>query len=275
MSDNTSSLGNLQKGFLTALQHPHQSVNFSSDFSISPNSRLSGAECLAIYQRSYYARLLNCMREQFPALCHCLGNSIFDEFATDYLTQCAPTSYTLYDLGRRFPDFLYETRPNQDLDDSAQEIWVNFMLDLVGFEFQVFTLFDAQGDEASWFAAADTPDDALQLQKCFVLDTFRFDVADYYHGVRNKQNPPLPPLQQTNIALVRKNFLTHTLYLTDLHYAFLLALKSGGTVVGALAEVSDRYNLPLEQVSSSWLHPEGIRQRWIKNGLFLDKRKLL
>lgn len=274
MPDNLTSLGNLQKEFLTALQHPYRAVKFSSDFTINPNSRLSGTECLAIYQRSYYARLLNCMREQFPALCHCLGNSIFDEFATAYLTRCAPTRYTLYELGRQFPGFLYDTRPNQELDDSAQEVWVNFMLDLAYFEFQVFTLFDAEGDEASLFAAADTPDDALLLQKCLTLNTFRFDVAVYYHGVRNKQNPPLPPLQQTKIALVRKNFLTHTLYLTDLQYAFLLAIKSGKTVADALAEVADRSSLPLEQVSSSWLHPEGTRQRWIKNGLFLDKRKL-
>ena len=45
----------------------------------------SAARRLAIYQRSYYERLLSCMREQFPALCHALGQELFDDFALEYL----------------------------------------------------------------------------------------------------------------------------------------------------------------------------------------------
>ena len=52
------------------------------------------------------------MREQFPALCHALGAALFDDFVADYIRDHPPESHTLYDLGRRFPAFLEDNRPD-------------------------------------------------------------------------------------------------------------------------------------------------------------------
>lgn len=266
------SLDDIQKTMLKALQSPHESDDLFLSTSIKSNNRLNSSECLAIYQHSYYARLLSCMREQFPALYHCLDKELFNEFSKQYLAHCFPKSYTLYELGRRFPKFLYDTRPNQNLDENKQERWVNFMIDLASFEFRVFSLFDAHGNKADEFATLDTPDNDLVLQKCLEISEYRFDVAEYYHGVRNKQNPSLPPLFNTKLALVRKDFLTYTLFLSTPQYHFLQFLKSGKTVSEAIINVSIQLNLPQEQVASSWNKPGGIRKRWIENGLFLDKK---
>ena len=47
---------------------------------VTPSTSLSGAERLAIYSRSYHARLLECLRAQFPAVRHALGDELFEYF---------------------------------------------------------------------------------------------------------------------------------------------------------------------------------------------------
>ena len=39
----------------------------------------------------------------FPALCHALGEELFNDFVADYIRERPPVSHTLYDLGPRFP----------------------------------------------------------------------------------------------------------------------------------------------------------------------------
>lgn len=231
-------------------------------------SRISETEALAIYQRSYYQRLLKCMSEQFPALCHALGEQLFVDFARDYLHTHAPVSYTLYDLGRRFPDFLEDTRPDRDTQGSERELWIDFMVDLAKFERLVFTLFDAPGHEGRPLADVDTPDEHLHLQPAFALGAYRFPVAEYYHAVRADVNPALPPYAPCHVALVRKDFVTRTVLLGSMQYAFLQLLQHTGTIDGALSALCDRYGFERGDVERSWSGPDGVRNRWVSAGFF-------
>src|SRR5271155_476952 len=76
-------------------------------------------ERLSIYGYAYYARLLECLREEFPVLKHALGDELFDGFAAEYLEQYPSRSYTLFHLGLDFPRFLAETRPDRDREESS------------------------------------------------------------------------------------------------------------------------------------------------------------
>src|SRR4051812_12009803 len=118
------------------------------------DGRLGAAGGLAVYQRGYFLRIAACMREQFPALCHALGRALFDDFVADYIRDCPPVRHTLYDLGRRFAGWMEANRP----DGAAREPWVDFMIDLADFEYTVFVMFDAEGNEGRPFATSDTPD---------------------------------------------------------------------------------------------------------------------
>lgn len=264
----TNNLKALQESFLDALQYPLQ-TNVSLSATLKSNSRMQALDCLAIYQRSYYARLLNCMKEQFPALCYSLGEELFNDFSKEYLKTCKPSSYTLYDLGKRFPNFLNDTQPTYH-DDRPQEPWVKFMIDLASFEYLVFSLFDAKGNEKDLFASVDTSDSQLKLQKCFALASYDFDVASYYHAVRKNEKPALPSIKKTRLALVRKDYLTHTMLLSEPHYHFLSMMQSGKSVESALYDVASFYNLPEDQVKGSWSDANGVRARWINSGFFLS-----
>ena len=233
------------------------------------DGRLGAAGGLAVYQRGYFLRIVACMREQFPALCHALGRALFDDFVADYIRECPPERHTLYDLGRRFPGWMDANRPDGD----AREPWVDFMIDLASFEYAVFVMFDAEGNEGHPFATSDTPDAALCLQPAFALGSYGFPVADYYHAVRRGEDPPLPMPAPSHVALVRTDYVIRTVPLSGTHHAFLAGMLTGSSVEAALADVSAQFGLDLAEARRSWRDARGSRDRWIEWGFFVPNEK--
>lgn len=232
--------------------------------------RLDPAAGLRIYQRGYFLRIAACMREQFPALCHALGRDLFDDFVADYIRDCPPARHTLYDLGRRFPAWLEANCPEPE----AAAPWVAFMIDLARFEYAVFAMFDAPGHEGQAYATRDTPDAALRLQPAFALGSYRFPVAAFYHAVRRGECPPIPaPAPGAHrVALVRTDYRTRTVSLSEVQHALLEQLADGVAIDAALATVTTRFGLEPSEVQRSWSGPQGCRTHWIEWGFFRDAR---
>lgn len=230
--------------------------------------RLAAADGLAIYQRGYFLRIVRCMRDQFPALCNALDKALFDDFVADYVRDRPPESHTLYDLGRRFPDWLEENRPDRDSAPEAREGWIDFVVDLARFERLVFATFDAPGNEGRPFAGPDTPDERLRLQPCFALGAYRFPVAAYYHQVRLGEPAPLPAAADSFVALVRTDYVTRTIGLSLPQYLFLQAMSEGRGVEGGLRAAAAHLSTAPEEVRRTW-RAGGERQRWIEAGFFV------
>jgi hypothetical protein len=263
-----SDIHSVQQWMHDALVFPRMVDSGRRDELLRPSPRLTGAAGLAIYQRGYFLRIANCMREQFPALCHALGEPLFNDFVADYISDKPPESHTLYDLGRRFPGWLGENRPDLDLPPAERELWVDFMIDLARFERQVFALFDAPGHEGRPFADAATPDERLRLQPCFDFGAYDFPVPAYYHSVRLKEPAPLPPAERSFAALVRTDYVTRTVPLTETQYLFLQAMTQGGGVEDGIAAVARHLSTAPDRVRGSW-HSSGERQRWLDWGFFI------
>jgi Putative DNA-binding domain len=234
---------------------------------LASSPRLSAGEGLAVYQRGYFLRIARCLREQFPALCHALGEPLFDDFVADYISERPPESHTLYDLGRRFPAWLEESRPDRDLPLEARETWADFMVDLARFERQVFALFDAPGHEGKPFADEAVPDRRLRLQPAFDLGAYRFPVAAYYHSVRRSEAATLPPATPSFVALVRTDYVTHTIPLSRAHHSFLAAMAAGGGVEDGIATAARQLGTSADEVRRSWR--TGPCRRWIEAGFFI------
>lgn len=256
-----------------ALVFPRETNKEAATEIVEASPRLSGVEQLAIYQRSYYLRLLKCMDEQFPALRHALGNQLFTDFAREYLRALPSQTYTLYELGGRFPGYLDETRPDRDKPDAEREGWVNFMVDLARCERDLFVMFDAPGHEGKPFAVWAVPDERLRLQPCLSVRSYRFPVSWYYHEVRKGESPALPPVERTYVALVRNNYITRTYPLTPSHHLFLKSMADGKSVGEALELVAGDAHLTVGEVSAAWSSPDGVRKRWIDAGFFVDAEK--
>ncbi len=122
-----SPLGKVQRWMQAVIMHP-EGVEAGLDSStardhinvppeqvedvISRSKALSSVERLSIYANAYYARLLECLGEEFPVLKQTLGEETFETFAFAYLQTYPSQSYTLNQLGANFAAFLIETRPN-------------------------------------------------------------------------------------------------------------------------------------------------------------------
>ncbi|MBR7746732.1 HvfC/BufC N-terminal domain-containing protein [Undibacterium baiyunense] len=89
-----------------------QTIENGVDHLLRPNAHLPPAQALAIYQRAYIARLLECLRADYPVLRQYLGTQLFDHFATEYIQAFPPTSYSLFDLGKNFSDHLEQSCPD-------------------------------------------------------------------------------------------------------------------------------------------------------------------
>ncbi|BDC50812.1 hypothetical protein F183_A31280 [Bryobacterales bacterium F-183] len=77
---------------------------------IRPSARLTAAERLEIYQRSYWFRLRDALAEDFPGLRAVVGKRRFVRLTDAYLRECPSRSFTLRDLGSQLVCWL-EAKP--------------------------------------------------------------------------------------------------------------------------------------------------------------------
>lgn len=207
---------------------------------------LSSVERLQIYANAYYARLIEVMAAEFPTLAKALGNELFRDFATGYLQECPSNSYTLADLGRRFPEFLAKSRPQREVGDDEPD-WADCLVDLATLERTYSEVFDGEGvedrrllarEDLSNIAAEDWPAARLIVVPCLRLIRLRFPVHEYISAVRRGESATLPPPAVTYLAVTRRDYVVRRAPMGEAEYATLSALAAGNPVGDALAEAA-------------------------------------
>jgi len=204
------------------------------------SDRLSAKQRLEIYLVSYRARLIECLRAEFPVLRRFVGDQVFDLFAGAYLGAHPPSSYTLFDLGAGFADFLEATRPQphdgrgtldalpaslarleRALAESERAPGVEARADAL-----VLPLFDIVYLHA---LRLKTPASLKLLQLDFDFAGLLVDVAaDRPHG--------MPLAAETSFAVARSRYRVRAHKLDSWSFAFLRRLgEQGNSVHGAIA----------------------------------------
>lgn len=230
---------------------------------ICHSEKLTAQEHIAIYQRSYIARLRNCMSQQFSALEYALGEAIFCAFADDYLASKPSHNYNLSFLGAHFADYLENNRP--DANEDIKEDWIDFMIELARFEYAIGLLFEEKAEENYQLAAIDTSEEQLKLVPVFALFKFQFPVRKYYHEFKNGKNPALPFGKESYCVVLRHKF---KLSIYDLHkeqYDFLCFFKENKNIIETKEWFNSFYKentVQFEQVWSSW------KERWMAAHFF-------
>lgn len=231
---------------------------------INESSRLTAARHLNIYRQSYAARLRECMRNQFSALAYALGEELFQMFADQYLDACPSGSYTLNDLGRRFPDYLEETRP--DAGQKERELWIDFIIQLARFEYTLSSIFDEHSDEEEFKPATEsTPDEELRTVPIFRLFYHRHPVCRYYLDVTRDKKPELPFEEDSYSVVTRNNYRLSLLEIQPAQYHFLGLLAGGDSVAKAKEYFVDNYGFDAERLDNAWKH---WRKAFITAGFF-------
>jgi len=230
---------------------------------VGASGRLSAARHLHIYRQSYVARLRGCMKNQFSALAYALGEELFQMFADQYLDACPSDSYTLNDLGRRFPDFLEETRP--DAGSGRRESWIDFIIQLARFEYTLSVLFDEQADEGGAPASESTPDEALRLAPALRIFHHSYPVCRYYLEVTRDANPELPFEEESYCVATRVDYRLRLLEVRPAHYRFLELLSGGATVARAKERLVADHGYDATRLADAWPH---WRKNFIAAGFF-------
>lgn len=219
---------------------------------ILPSRQLSSLDRLGIYANAYYARLIECFHDEFPALLHTLGEETFDAFVFGYLQTYPSRSYTLGHLSADFPGFLAETRPASDESDpdggeQAEADWADFLVDLATLERAYSEVFDGPGDEHEPGLDVDAlaaigPDrfgDVVLLPAASLrLLTLRSPVHEYISGIRRQTDPLPPPAQPTWLAIWRRDYSVRREAITPCQYALLEAILAGCPLGEAIASAA-------------------------------------
>jgi len=75
------------------------------------DNRLTAEDRIHIYARGYRQRLRECLESEYPLLAALAGPTAFGLFAQGYIAARPSQSYTLYDFGAGFADWLEASRP--------------------------------------------------------------------------------------------------------------------------------------------------------------------
>jgi hypothetical protein len=214
---------------------------------VTRSRALSALERLAIYNRAYYARLLDCLRESYPVLFHALGEDAFGAFALAYLQQYPSRSYTLNHLGENFPRYLAESRP-ADEGGAAGPSWPDFIIDLATLEWTYDEVFDGPGVEGQPLLDAEAlravpperwPEARLLPVPCLRLLELRYPVHLYYTAVRRQEEADFPEPAETRLAITRRQYIIRRHELGRAQFVLLDALLRGATVGEAINRAGD------------------------------------
>jgi len=228
---------------------------------VQDSEKLSAKDHIAIYQRSYIARLRNCMSQQFSALAYALGDEIFCAFADDYLASRPSYNYNLALLGKHFPEYLEANRPDTD----QNEDWIDFIIELAQFEYDLGVIFEQKAEETYTLAEIDSEEINLKLVPICKLFKFRFPVREYYSEFKNGNHPHLPFEKESYCVVLRHQF---TLAVYDLHkaqYEFLSYLEEGLNVPLAKSKFKENHTSTTVQFDQVWNH---WKTRWIEAKIF-------
>ena len=245
------------------IQQNGQRLSANPEYLINESTRLTAARHLNIYRQSYIARLRECMKNQFSALAYALGEELFQMFADQYLDAYPSDSYTLNELGKRFPDFLEETRP--DARQEEKESWIDFMIQLAHFEYTLSLIFDEHSDEETKPATESTPDEKLKLAPLFRLFYHRYPVCRYYLEVTRKKEPELPLEEDSYAAVTRNNYRLSLLEIKPAQYHFLEMLVKGDSIAKAKEYFVKIYGFDAKRLDNAW---KRWRESFITAGFF-------
>ncbi len=99
--------GNLKEKVEKAQQYYSRSI----EDTIVSKRGVSAYQRVDIYAAGYVLRLVECLKNDYPYLLKFMGSSLFEVFAKAYLLTLPPNGWSLFNLGRRFPMFLLDTKP--------------------------------------------------------------------------------------------------------------------------------------------------------------------
>lgn len=240
---------------------------------VKPNSRLSSAERVEIYSRSYWFRIISSLNEDFVGLRAVVGDRKFDALVEAYLAENPSRSFTLRNLGSRLAEWLSAnpkyTHPHEQL-----------ALDMVRLEWADIECFDAPEEPGFRLDDLDLlgADPNLPLQPHVHLLELHYPVDDLLLQIRDEndnasdeasntfserrsrarvkrvsRSKPKP----TFVVVHRVDYSVYFKRVTREAYRVLTALQQGKTLSQAVDFAFNPSTLPEKKITAlvqQWFH---------------------
>lgn len=248
---------------------------------ITASQQQTSRERVHVYYNAYQARLVECLREEFVTLCKFLEQDVFDSLARAYLQAYPSQSYTLADLGAKFPLFLHEAAEGfANADSESADGGTQFLIDLATLERLYAEVFDGPGIEGLPLITPDdlkgiSPDAWPQVRfvaaPCLRLIRFDYPVHEFVTACRHGAEPPVPEPHPTWLAVTRRQYIVRRVSLTEPQFQLLTLLSQGLTLGVALDTVASS----IDNVESFAKDVQQWFREWTACGFFvgLEVRK--
>jgi hypothetical protein len=199
---------------------------------IRGDDRLSAQDRLEIYANAYFYRVLDVLREDFPATLAVLGDDQFHNLITGYLIDHPPSEPSIQHAGRYLPEFLR----GHPLSESRP-----FLADLATLERTLLEVFHAM--EAPPLTAADLgaidpaewPAIEMATHPASCILDLEWHVEAAVRAIENDQPPQLPLRGSLTLLVWRHNSSVQYRELERGESA-ALAIAKDGTTFAAICE---------------------------------------
>lgn len=224
---------------------------------------VSAHQRLDIYAAGYVLRLIECLKSDFPGLMTFLGKEVFEIFAKAYIVTLPSTSWSLFHLSKRFPQFLKETQPpaRPGIDPMLLEL----PGEIAAFERAKAETVWAKGNENKVVDALTTRhlplgflqyNQIIQAPPCLRLLRQPYPVYEFLVQLAKDKNTPPPKAQTTYTAITRQHYQLRVIPVKRWQYEFLKAIRQPVSIHEAASEVATRCQLEPGHVLSQlfvWL----------------------
>lgn len=201
---------------------------------VTPSATLTALERLEIYRRSYHARLVECLADDYPVLQHHLGPERFDALCRSYIARFPSTEPNLNVYGRHMAELCRD----QPLPAPG------FAADLASLEWAIVLVIHAptsnvisEADLARvpadrWAEARLVGNPSLRILH------FDYPVNAYLQAFRLGESPDVPSARKTSVAVYRTGATIWRTGLTEAMVALFESLAAGETLSTALDRVA-------------------------------------
>lgn len=197
---------------------------------VLPNERMTAAERLDVYRSAYRARLVECLRDDYPVLAHAKGDDAFEALCLAYMEKHPSTNPNLNFFGRFMPSFC-DTPFERELATLEWSL-VEVLHAEMGTPLDPSALQSIPVED--WARAVLVPSCAVRLHR------FEYPVNAYFQSVRgDDQSPEIPAAKANAVLVYRKDNQIWRQDLQPIPARILEALLQCQTIGDALDPIED------------------------------------
>jgi len=156
---------------------------------IAGDDRLSAEERVDIYANMYFYRILDVIKEDFPATLAILGDERFHNLVTGYLIEYPPAHFSISYAGDRLADFIRDHPPREEFP---------FLADLARLERALIDVFHApdsvplDAEQMRAISPEDWPALKLTAHPAHQILALEWNVAAILKSVEQGEEPSYP-----------------------------------------------------------------------------------